>query len=112
MKKSMGLCLVVIGFAFLTFNIQPIMGAGEYPSKPIQMLVAYRAGGTTDTMARMLAKPVGDILGQPVVVVALPDRYTGDVLGGLAAAGAHLGGAQLRSEVAGSAVGAGDPRHG
>jgi len=72
MKKSMGLCLVVIGFAFLTFNIQPIMGAGEYPSKPIQMLVAYRAGGTTDTMARMLAKPVGDILGQPVVVVNKP----------------------------------------
>jgi len=73
MKKGVRVYLfAVIGLVLLTLNVQPVMGAGEYPTKPIKMLIGYRAGGTTDTMARVLSKSLGDILGQPVVVVNKP----------------------------------------
>ena len=41
----------------------------EFPKKPVQLIVPYRAGGGTDTMARVFAKAMTAELGQPVVVV-------------------------------------------
>ena len=46
--------------------------AAEFPSKPINLWVGFRAGGATDAVARVLAKPLANILGQPVVVVNKP----------------------------------------
>ena len=46
--------------------------ASDYPNKPIQMIVAFGAGGSTDTMARIFAKYAEDELGQRVVVVNRP----------------------------------------
>ena len=43
--------------------------AETFPTKPLTMIVPYRAGGSTDTMGRVLAKALKDELGQPVVVV-------------------------------------------
>jgi len=43
--------------------------AETFPTKPLTMIVPYRAGGGTDTMARVLAKSLKDEVGQPVVVV-------------------------------------------
>lgn len=43
--------------------------AGSYPSKPVTMIVAYSAGGSTDTLARITAKYLEAQLGQPFVVV-------------------------------------------
>jgi tripartite-type tricarboxylate transporter receptor subunit TctC len=63
----LGLSVVTV----LTFGLAVLANA-EYPSKPIQMMVGFRAGGMLDTQARVLAKPLGDILGQPVVVVNKP----------------------------------------
>jgi tripartite-type tricarboxylate transporter receptor subunit TctC len=42
--------------------------AQEYPDRPIQMLVAFAAGGGTDTMARIVADELGKVLGTSVVV--------------------------------------------
>jgi tripartite-type tricarboxylate transporter receptor subunit TctC len=39
-----------------------------YPSRPVSMVVGFAPGGGTDTVARILAKTVGDALGQQVVV--------------------------------------------
>jgi tripartite-type tricarboxylate transporter receptor subunit TctC len=39
-----------------------------FPSRPVQMLIPYPAGGTTDVMARALQEPLAKALGQPVVV--------------------------------------------
>jgi tripartite-type tricarboxylate transporter receptor subunit TctC len=39
-----------------------------YPSRPITMVVAFAAGGSTDLIARVLAQRIGSILGQTVIV--------------------------------------------
>ena len=46
--------------------------AQEYPSGPIQILVAYGAGGGTDTLARVIAPSLSKLLGKPVTVQNLP----------------------------------------
>jgi putative tricarboxylic transport membrane protein len=46
--------------------------AQDYPSGPVQILVAYGAGGGTDTLARLLAPSLSKILGKPVTVQNLP----------------------------------------
>ncbi len=40
----------------------------DFPSKPITIVVPYSAGGTSDFQVRLIAKPLADILGTPVIV--------------------------------------------
>ncbi|MBD3896798.1 tripartite tricarboxylate transporter substrate binding protein [Halomonas sp. ML-15] len=58
--------------ALLATGLSTTTLAADYPSKPIQMIVAFGAGGSTDTMARIFAKYVEEELGQRVVVVNRP----------------------------------------
>ena len=44
----------------------------KYPAKPINFIIGYPAGGTTDICARPLVSAASKILGQPVVVVNKP----------------------------------------
>jgi tripartite-type tricarboxylate transporter receptor subunit TctC len=46
--------------------------AADYPAGPVQILVAYAAGGGTDTLARLLAPLLSRALDQPVTVQNLP----------------------------------------
>ena len=41
---------------------------GTFPSKPVTIVVGFEPGGGTDTTARILQKPLGDQLGQQVIV--------------------------------------------
>jgi tripartite-type tricarboxylate transporter receptor subunit TctC len=58
------LCIVVLSCSFAS-----IVQADEYPTKPVTMIIPYKAGGSTDTMGRVLAKSLRKELGKPVVVV-------------------------------------------
>ncbi len=42
--------------------------AGDYPNQPIKLVVPWPPGGGVDTSARLIAKPLGDRLGRPIVV--------------------------------------------
>ncbi len=43
-----------------------------YPTKPIRLLVGSEPGGTTDLVARVISKKMGELLGQAVVVENRP----------------------------------------
>ena len=45
-----------------------VAGADTYPSRPINMIVPFAAGGGTDVLARILAERMKVPLGQPVIV--------------------------------------------
>jgi tripartite-type tricarboxylate transporter receptor subunit TctC len=50
--------------------------AQKYPSKPIEWVVPYPAGGGTDAVARALAQPMSEILGQPIIINNKPGAAT------------------------------------
>lgn len=57
--------VLVMGLAF----IQPANAAGDYPKKPINVVVCYSPGGDADLTARLWADFAEKKLGQPVIVV-------------------------------------------
>lgn len=59
---------VVIGFAFAAALAPALAAAQAYPSKPIQIVVPFSAGGSTDTVARIMSEKLTTRLGQPVIV--------------------------------------------
>ena len=53
--------LAVVAFAFTA-------QAQQWPSKPVKMVVPFTAGGSTDTVARIVSEKLTTRLGQPVIV--------------------------------------------
>jgi tripartite-type tricarboxylate transporter receptor subunit TctC len=43
-------------------------GAQAWPSKPLRLIVPFSAGGSTDTVARIIGEKLSPRLGQPVIV--------------------------------------------
>ncbi len=46
----------------------PLHAAEQFPTRPIRFIVPYAPGGNVDISARIIAPPMGSILGQTVVV--------------------------------------------
>jgi tripartite-type tricarboxylate transporter receptor subunit TctC len=67
--------------------------AKAWPSQPIKLVVGFPAGSSPDLMARTLAEPLSELLGQPVVV----DNRPG--------AGGNIGAAQVARATDGHTVG-------
>jgi len=63
--RKVWMLLVLLGF-IVTATL-PAMAA--YPDKPIQLIVPYSAGGSTDVLARAIAQVAPKHFPQPVVVV-------------------------------------------
>jgi len=58
-----GLVAVLAGLA-----AAPALQAQAYPAKPMRILVPLPAGSLTDRIGRLLAQPVSQALGQPIIV--------------------------------------------
>ena len=61
---------LVLALAALPLCVSPpgARAQADYPSKPIRIVVPFPAGGTLDTLGRILAPKLQDTLGQPVVI--------------------------------------------
>ncbi|MBU3613121.1 tripartite tricarboxylate transporter substrate binding protein [Polynucleobacter sp. MG-27-Goln-C1] len=65
-----GIAAVVSAGTLLGSNIASAQK--DWPTKSIQLVVPFAAGGPTDTIARLIAVPMGQALGQTVVVENVP----------------------------------------
>ncbi|MBR1919588.1 MAG: tripartite tricarboxylate transporter substrate binding protein, partial [Spirochaetales bacterium] len=71
MKKVLIVSLLialVAGFAFANGESEAAAGGTKWPQKPINIVVAFGAGGNSDVNTRAIAKHLQKELGQPVVV--------------------------------------------
>ncbi len=77
-KKISILCLsaaVAVGFAMSPSSPWKSGTAdAAYPEKPIKVIVGFKPGGRTDTVARLIAKEIKErnLLPQPLVIVNVP----------------------------------------
>lgn len=71
-KKTLfaGIAAIAGASALLTSNMASAQK--DWPTKNIQLIVPFAAGGPTDTIARLIAVPMGQSLGQTVVVENVP----------------------------------------
>lgn len=51
---------------------RPAAAQDGFPSRPLRMIIPYPPGGASDVIARLLGPPMGEALGQPVVIENRP----------------------------------------
>jgi len=66
MSQCKLLLLAVLGIVSLNINAQP------YPNKPIKLIVCFAPGGSADYVARNISVPLGQALGQSIVIENKP----------------------------------------
>lgn len=76
MKSVVPLTRRRVAMAALAAGMVPFAARAAYPDAPLKWIVAYAAGGGTDTLARLLAVPMSEGLGKPVVIDNRPGAAT------------------------------------
>ena len=64
--------LIPVVLCTLAAVAAPALAQGDYPTKPVRMMVGANAGGGTDVIARMLGEKFAESLKQPFVVENRP----------------------------------------
>ena len=63
---------IPLALVALLFATGPALAQGDYPNKPVRVMVGANPGGGTDVIARMLAEKFAESLKQPFVVENRP----------------------------------------
>src|SRR2546429_8588668 len=80
--KLLPVALIAAGLA--VSGLQTNVTAQSYPERPVRLLIAFPAGGTIDTLGRILAQKLTEAWGQNVVIENRPGA--GGNIGAAAAA--------------------------
>jgi tripartite-type tricarboxylate transporter receptor subunit TctC len=80
----------MIRFLILFFIAFSVQAQGDYPSKPVRLIVQFTPGTSTDIIGRLIAQKLTEAWGQPVIVDNRPGA--GAVIGTEAAAKAPADG--------------------
>lgn len=72
MEPAMKRLAASFALAFSAAALAPAASAASYPDKPVRLIVPTAAGGSLDTLARMLGARLEARLGQPFVVENRP----------------------------------------
>lgn len=73
-RKHFGRASLSCGVLALWAFLNPAFA--DYPQRPVRIVVGVAPGGSSDTYARMIARQLGDRLGQPVIVENKPGANT------------------------------------
>lgn len=65
-------CLTQLSISILAASAVTVFAQGSYPTKPVRVVVGFSAGGTTDVVARIMAKELTEKLGQSFIVENRP----------------------------------------
>lgn len=65
-------CALVAAIGTIAAMPSDISLAQDWPARPIRIVVGFGPGGGTDIVARIIAQPLAEVLGQPVVVENKP----------------------------------------
>jgi tripartite-type tricarboxylate transporter receptor subunit TctC len=79
MRNKYGCLLLTLACLGLAACAPASTSASDYPQRPIELVVPFEAGGSTDIAARVLSESLADELGVPVNVVNKPgaDQISG-----------------------------------
>jgi tripartite-type tricarboxylate transporter receptor subunit TctC len=72
LKKTLFAGIAAVAGASALFTSNLASAQKDWPTKNIQLIVPFAAGGPTDSIARLIAVPMGQSLGQTVVVENVP----------------------------------------
>lgn len=65
-RRTLAASTLILGTAFITV---PVLAQSSWPAaKPITYIVPFPPGGNTDTLARVIAQPLSQALGTPIVI--------------------------------------------
>jgi tripartite-type tricarboxylate transporter receptor subunit TctC len=67
--------VTLLAAAGLAFALAQAGAQDKFPSKPVKILVPYAPGGATDIVARIVAEPIRQSLGQSFVVENKPGAF-------------------------------------
>jgi tripartite-type tricarboxylate transporter receptor subunit TctC len=60
--------IVALGLTAATLTAPAAHAQGNYPNKPIRLIVAFPPGGSTDIIARLVGQKLGERVGQQLVI--------------------------------------------
>ena len=66
LRRSLALASILAG------TVATAAAAQDWPYEPLHVFVGFPAGSSPDTIARLVAEPLAEAIGQPVVVENKP----------------------------------------